>query len=248
MRHSVPILGVPTHPARFAETVQTLLTWSQDSTRRYVSTATVHGVMSAADDATIASAFGGADWVAADGMPLVWLQRRAGHPTAERLYGPDLMLALCEAGLPLGLRHYFWGGAPSVAERLAANLQKRFDGLQVAGIYSPPIAPLEKLPDAITIARLNTSRADVVWVGLGSPKQDLWMQHYRPFLDAPLLIGVGAAFDFHAGHKRQAPRWMQRHGLEWLFRLRQEPRRLWRRYLIGNTRFVWQVWRQGGRG
>jgi N-acetylglucosaminyldiphosphoundecaprenol N-acetyl-beta-D-mannosaminyltransferase len=182
--------------------------------------------------------------VTADGMPIVWVQRQRGFPQAERVYGPDVMLALCEKTAGTGIRHFFWGGQPGVADQLVGRLKAQFPKLAVAGTYSPPIAELESQPDPAVIERLNASQADIIWIGLGSPKQDLWMSLYRPTLSAPLLIGVGAAFDMLAGVRSQAPRWMQRSGLEWLFRLAQEPRRLARRYLVYNPLFVWHVLRE----
>jgi N-acetylglucosaminyldiphosphoundecaprenol N-acetyl-beta-D-mannosaminyltransferase len=151
------------------------------------------------------------------------------------------MLALC--AVP-GLRHFFWGGLPHVVEQLATRLKARFPRIEIAGTCSPPVRDLERAPDTGTVALLNDARPSVIWVGLGSPKQDLWMAMYRSMLTAPLLIGVGAAFDLIAGVRAQAPRWMQRSGLEWVFRFAQEPGRLWRRYVIYNPRFVWGVLRQ----
>jgi N-acetylglucosaminyldiphosphoundecaprenol N-acetyl-beta-D-mannosaminyltransferase len=151
------------------------------------------------------------------------------------------MLALCERSVGRGYRHFFYGGAEGVPERLAASLQQRFPGLLVVGTYSPPFRPLTSEEDVQVVQMINEAAPDVVWVGLGSPKQDQWMAAHVGQLAAPVLIGVGAAFDFHAGRKKQAPLWMQRSGLEWLFRLLTEPRRLWRRYLISNPKFVFLV-------
>jgi len=189
----------------------------------------------------VRTALNQADMVIADGMPVVWLLRRHGHQNAERVYGPDVVRALC-AQTP-HLPHFFYGGQPGVAETVAQNLSIAHD-ITIAGTYAPPYRPLDTTSDPAIIERLNASGAAIIWVGLGSPKQDLWMQLYRPHLNAALLIGVGAAFDFIAGTKRQAPRWMQRSGLEWAFRLAQEPRRLWRRYVIYNTRFILAVLRE----
>ncbi|MBE2196183.1 MAG: WecB/TagA/CpsF family glycosyltransferase [Anaerolinea sp.] len=236
------LLGIPTTAQTFSEALSTLKGWSLEPGRRYVCTCPVYTLMRAREDAALRDALIGADMVTADGMPIVWLQRQQGAPTAQRVYGPDLMLSLCESTAAEGVRHYFWGGRPtrpqSVAERVSESLRRRFPLLEVAGAYSSPIQPLEAQPDPAVIERINQSDSGVVWVGLGSPKQDVWMRLYRPFLNAPLLIGVGAAFDLIAGIRQQAPRWMQHRGLEWLFRLTQEPRRLWRRYLIYNPRFM----------
>jgi N-acetylglucosaminyldiphosphoundecaprenol N-acetyl-beta-D-mannosaminyltransferase len=169
--------------------------------------------------------------------------RLRGH-RVERVYGPDVMLAACERGQALGHSHFFYGGVDGVAEQLAARLRARFPALRVAGSYAPPFRPLTDDEEREIAARINSSGADIVWVGLGTPKQDYWVARFRPLLEAPVLIAVGAAFDFHAGRVRQAPRWMQRSGLEWLFRLSQDPQRLWRRYLVGNPRFVYLVAQQ----
>ena len=175
--------------------------------------------------------------VTPDGMPLVWIAHLLGHSHVERVYGPDLLLACCERSILRGYRHFFYGGAPGVGECLAARLGARFPGLSVAGLFSPPFRPLSADEDGALVDCINAARPDIVWVGLSTPKQERWMAAHVGRLDAPVLIGVGAAFDFHAGVKRQAPRWMQRSGLEWSFRLAMEPRRRWRRYLRNNPAF-----------
>jgi N-acetylglucosaminyldiphosphoundecaprenol N-acetyl-beta-D-mannosaminyltransferase len=167
-----------------------------------------------------------------------------GKHQVERVYGPDLMLAVCEHGQAKGYRHFFYGGAAGVPEQLAERIGARFPGLQVVGTYSPPFRALSATEEQEMAAMINASNADIVWVGLGTPKQDQWVAHFRPLLNAPVLIAVGAAFDFHTGRVRQAPRWMQRSGLEWLFRLTQDPKRLWKRYILGNPRFIYLVARQ----
>jgi N-acetylglucosaminyldiphosphoundecaprenol N-acetyl-beta-D-mannosaminyltransferase len=151
------------------------------------------------------------------------------------------MLAACQRSIEKGYRHFFYGGAPGVAEILATRLHARFPTLQVVGLNTPPFRPLTPAEDRTVVVRINTAQPDIVWVGLSTPKQEHWMASHIGRLQAPVLIGVGAAFDFHAGLKRQAPRWIQRSGLEWLFRLVMEPRRLWRRYLITNPGFLWQI-------
>ncbi len=164
-------------------------------------------------------------------MPIVWLLRARGFQHVERVYGPDLMQAVCANGLERGYRHYFYGGAEGIPERLAQRLQEQFPGLCVAGTYSPPFRALTPEEDQAVIRRIQAARPDIVWVGISSPKQEAWMYNHVERLGVPALIGVGAAFDFLSGAKRQAPRWIQRSGFEWLFRLACEPRRLWKRYL-----------------
>lgn len=242
------LLEVPTDAQSFAEAIATLLAWAPDrETPRYVCTCPVYTLMIAREQPAVLQALRGAAMVTADGMPIVWLQRRLGAPNAERVYGPDIMLALCEAGAAAGVRHALWGGAPGVPESLATALRARIPSVRIVDAYSPPFAPLGDAPDPHTVAHLNAIDADVIWVGLGSPKQDLWAALYRPALRSPLIIVVGAAFDLLSGTKRQAPRWMQRSGTEWLFRLAQEPGRLARRYFVYNPRFVWAAWRAYGR-
>jgi N-acetylglucosaminyldiphosphoundecaprenol N-acetyl-beta-D-mannosaminyltransferase len=176
-------------------------------------------------------------------MPLVWCCRRVGLPT-ERVYGPDLMLAVLEQGVQAGWRSYFYGGLPGVADQLAARMSERFPGLVVAGTHSPPFGPLSPEEDDEIVARINAAEPDLVWVGLSTPKQERWMAAHVGRLQAPVLLGVGAAFDFHAGRVRQAPSWVQRSGMEWAYRLSREPRRLWRRYLRNNPAFVARILRQ----
>ena len=241
-----PILGVQTDAQGFEQAITQLQTWAGDSQGRYVCTCPVYTLMMCRENPAVMQAVNGADMVTADGMPVVWVQRRRGHSGAERVYGPDVMEALIARTANTPLRHYFWGGLPGVADTLVARMQAQYPALKVAGIHSPPVSAVGDTPDPAVVERLNESGADIVWVGLGSPKQDMWMMRYRPALRAPLLIGVGAAFDMLAGVKSQAPRWMQRSGLEWLFRLAQEPRRLGRRYLVYNPLFVWHVLREQG--
>jgi N-acetylglucosaminyldiphosphoundecaprenol N-acetyl-beta-D-mannosaminyltransferase len=203
----------------------------------YVCLGTAHGLTLARGDPALRRIFNESWLTTPDGMPLVWL----GPPGVERVYGPDLMLAVCDAGRAAGLRHYFLGGAPNVAEALRGRLGRRFPGLEVTGTFTPPFRPLTKEETAALRIDIARDPPDIVWVGLGTPKQERFMaEHWRTF-DAGLLIGVGAAFDFHSGCVRQAPRWIQRSGFEWLFRLAMEPRRLGPRYLKTNPLFVLRV-------
>jgi N-acetylglucosaminyldiphosphoundecaprenol N-acetyl-beta-D-mannosaminyltransferase len=238
----VDILGIRTHAQTLDDAVTTLAQWSGDAQRRYVSTCPVYTLMLCSENERLRTAIQEADMVTADGMPVVWVQRWWGHKEAERVYGPDVMLELCQRTAGQGVSHFFMGGMAGVAEQLADTLCKRFPGLIVAGTHSPTVS--EMTPDMALVEHLNAANANIIWVGLGSPKQDIWMHLHRPYLNAPLLIGVGAAFDFLSGSKAQAPVWMRRNGLEWLFRLASEPRRLWRRYFLYNPRFVMGVMRQ----
>lgn len=210
----------------------------QRASCRYIAVTDMHSLMEAQHRVGFKAILNSASLAVPDGFPLVWLGRRKGFPLRRRVYGPELMESFCRATAAQGYRHFFYGGAPGVAEALGARLAARFPGLQVAGCFCPPFRPQTPQEDAATVAIINASRADVVWVGLGAPKQERWMFEHHSALNVPVLIGVGAAFDFHTGKVAQAPPWMRDHGLEWLFRLSCEPRRLWRRYLIHGTQFV----------
>jgi N-acetylglucosaminyldiphosphoundecaprenol N-acetyl-beta-D-mannosaminyltransferase len=212
--------------------------WIARRQRGYVCVSNVHSVMEARRDASLRAVFNGAGLAVPDGMPLVWVGRLRGCRDVRRVYGPDLTLQLCERAARGAYACYFYGGGPGVAERLAETLSRRFPGLRVVGAEAPPFRPLTPEEDEEAVRRINAASPDVVFVGLGCPKQERWMAEHRERLQAPVLLGVGAAFDFHTGRVPQAPRWMMGAGLEWLFRLLQEPRRLWRRYLVYNPLFV----------
>jgi N-acetylglucosaminyldiphosphoundecaprenol N-acetyl-beta-D-mannosaminyltransferase len=173
-----------------------------------------------------------------DGMPMVWLCHWYGFDHVERVYGPDLMLAVCDHGIKPGYRHYLYGGAPGVGERLANCLRARFPGLQIVGIESPPFRSLTPEEESQIGLRIREACPDIVWVGISSPKQERWMAEHINRFEVPVMVGVGAAFDFLSGIKDQAPRWIQTSGFEWLYRLFHEPRRLWRRYILGYPRFI----------
>ena len=207
----------------------------------YVCCATAYNLDLARTDPGLRRAYAHACLTTPDGMPLVWLGRWHGHRGVTRVYGPDLMLAACAAGRAAGLTHYLYGGAPGVAEALREKLCARFPGLQIAGTFTPPFRELTAAEVAALHADVAAKQPDVIWIGLSTPKQEKFMAGNWRTLDAGLRLGVGAAFDFHSGRVRQAPRWMQRGGLEWFFRLCTEPRRLWRRYLVHNPLFVFRT-------
>jgi N-acetylglucosaminyldiphosphoundecaprenol N-acetyl-beta-D-mannosaminyltransferase len=218
--------------------------WITTGSQQYVCVTGVHGVMESRRDERLQRIHNQAGLVTPDGMPLVWWSRAAGQAQTRRVYGPDLLLACCERSLTTGYRHFFYGGGDGVADLLARRLSKRFPGLTVAGTYTPPFRALTPEEDAAIVRRIDDSGADIVWVGLSTPKQEYWMAEHVGRLAAPVMIGVGAAFDFHAGLKKQAPAWMQHTGLEWAFRLATEPRRLWKRYLRNNPEFVYLALRE----
>ncbi len=201
----------------------------------------MHGVTEAQHDARFKAILNSADLVVPDGMPLVWLSRLRGRGLKRRVYGPELMLRFCGESTHKGYRHFLYGGAAGVPEKLAETLASRFPGVEVAGTYSPPFRPLTEEEDAQIVASIRQAAPDVLWVGLSTPKQERWMYAHRERLNVPVLVGVGAAFDINSGRTRQAPRWMREHGVEWFFRLLQEPRRLWRRYLLGGSQFLFYV-------
>lgn len=244
MTQRVNILGVGISPINMVMAIDQLRRWVAARERHYVSVCTVHTVMECHRDEALRRIVNAAGMTTPDGMPLVWLSRLAGHAHVSRVYGPDLMLAEMEASQSSGHRHFLYGGRQGVADRLAEAMRRRFPGIEIAGTMTPPMGSARELCNAQTADRINQAGADIVWVGVSSPKQEQWMSCMRPMLEAPVLIGVGAAFDFHTGTVRQAPRFMQRAGLEWLFRLALEPRRLWRRYLVDNPWFLFEVARQ----
>ncbi len=215
--------------------------WIAGGAREYVCVADVHAIMQSRWDDGFRTIHNGAGIVTPDGMPLVWLCRWAGRAAVSRVYGPDLLLATCAHSVAHGYKHFFYGGAPGVAETLSELLRARFPGLQVVGTHTPPFRALTAEEEAETVARIDAARPDFVWVGLSTPKQERWMAAFRPRLAAPVLIGIGAAFDFHSGTKPQAPFWIQRSGFEWLFRLATEPKRLWPRYRKVVPQFLWYL-------
>jgi N-acetylglucosaminyldiphosphoundecaprenol N-acetyl-beta-D-mannosaminyltransferase len=234
----VNVLGVGISAINMEIALETIQGWVEQQVASYVCVTGVHGVMECQRDEALRQIHNRAGMVTPDGMPLVWLSRLYGFDHVRRVYGPDLMLALCRMPAARSYRHFFYGGAEGVAEQLAASLQELFPGLVVAGTYSPPYRPLTPEEDRRVVHMLREAKPDLIWVGLGAPKQERWMASHSAKVPASVMIGVGAAFDFHTGRKRQAPVWMRRNGLEWLHRLMTEPRRLWRRYLINNPQFV----------
>jgi N-acetylglucosaminyldiphosphoundecaprenol N-acetyl-beta-D-mannosaminyltransferase len=230
------VLGIPLALIDYERTLDWIDEAVATGHRGYLCVAATHTIMAAADDAGLRAAVLGADFTVADGQPLVWALKLLGHPVQGRVYGPDLMDRACARAARTGQRFYLYGGRNQGA--LARQLRLRHPGLQIVGGHVPPFRELTDAEEEAVVEDIRRSGADVVWVGIGVPKQEKWMARMRHRLTAPVLVGVGAAFDFHAGLIPQAPGWMQRVGLEWLFRLAQEPRRLWRRYLRYNPRFL----------
>ena len=233
-----PVLGVPLALTDYERTLDWIDETVARHARGYICVAAVHTVMAFQEDPELQRAVLDSNLTVPDGQPLVWAMNLLGHNLPSRVYGPDLMEHACERAARTGLRFFLFGGRQEALDRLRDELPRRYPGLQIAGVRPGPFRALDDDEAAAIAAELNASGADVIWVGLGVPLQEKWMAAMRDRLDAAVLIGVGAAFDFHAGLKRQAPDGLQRLGLEWAFRLAQEPRRLWRRYLHYNPRFV----------
>ena len=212
----------------------------------YICVTGVHGVIEAQDDPEFRRILNNAFLCTPDGMPMVWMGRWRGHKEMRRVYGPDFMLDVCAWSQKSGCRHFFYGGAEGVAKLLREKLTARFPGLHVVGCYAPPFRPLNADEASALQKKIHDCRPDILWVGLSTPKQEKFMAEFLPKLEATLMVGVGAAFDFHSGRVKQAPRWMQRCGLEWFYRMCSEPRRLAKRYLRNNPRFLWKVMQQLG--
>jgi N-acetylglucosaminyldiphosphoundecaprenol N-acetyl-beta-D-mannosaminyltransferase len=204
----------------------------------YVCVTGVHGVSEAQRDPAFRAILNQSFLTTPDGMPMVWMGRWQGFREMSRVYGPDLMLRVCEASQARGWTHFLYGGAPGVAEALQRRLEQRFPGLKIVGVHTPPFRPLAADEEQELVRQVAALKPHIFWVGLSTPKQERFMAQYASQLDATLFFGVGAAFDIHAGRIRQAPRWMQRSGLEWLFRLACDPGRLWQRYLVNNPLFI----------
>jgi N-acetylglucosaminyldiphosphoundecaprenol N-acetyl-beta-D-mannosaminyltransferase len=234
----VNVLGVGISALSFVVAIHSIRSWLDSREKHYVNVCTVHTVMECQRDAELKKIVNRSGMATPDGMPLVWLCHYFGAKNVTRLYGPDLLLAVCADSTAKGYRHYFYGGAPGVADALALTLRQRFPDLIVAGAYSPPMQAVGQLEEPGVIDMINRANPDIVWVGLGTPKQDFWVARHRPLLNAPVLVAVGAAFDFLTGRIPQAPTWVQRNGLEWLYRLSKEPRRLAYRYLVYNPLFI----------
>ena len=233
------VLGVPLALTDYERTLDWIDAAVEARSREYVCVAAVHTVAACAEDPALREAVMGASFTVPDGQPLIWALKLLGHELDDRVYGPELMDRACARAARTGQRFYLYGGRSQGAlATLARMLRLRHPGLQIAGGHAPPFREQTEAEQAAVAAEIDRSGADVVWVGIGVPKQEKWMASMRDRLDAPVLIGVGAAFDFHAGTIPQAPARLQKLGLEWAYRLGREPRRLWRRYLRYNPRFV----------
>jgi N-acetylglucosaminyldiphosphoundecaprenol N-acetyl-beta-D-mannosaminyltransferase len=237
------VLGVRVNAVQIPDVIEQMEEWIvQREACRYIAVTGMHGVTEAQHDPTFKAILNAASMVVPDGYPLVWLGRRKGFANLlRRVYGPELIETFCAQTEGKRYRHFFYGGAPGVAEGLAQKFAAQHKEISVAGTYCPPFRELTAEEDRQIVELIERARPDIVWVGLSTPKQERWMFEHRERLNVPVLVGVGAAFDFHTGRVPQAPRWMREYGLEWLFRLAQEPRRLWRRYLVYGSEFAVSV-------
>jgi N-acetylglucosaminyldiphosphoundecaprenol N-acetyl-beta-D-mannosaminyltransferase len=235
------VLGVRVHAVQMSESVERLRAWVHDpqAVTRFVAVTGMHGIAESRQDRDFWEVLNAADLVVPDGMPLVWLARIKGHPLRHRVCGAELMDGFCEV-TGNAHRHFFYGGAPGVAGAVAEALREKH-GIVVAGTFTPPFRPLTAAEEEEFASSLERAAPDVLWVGLSTPKQEKWMYQHRQKLRVPVMLGVGAAFNMNSGNLRRAPRWMRDSGLEWLFRLLSEPRRLWKRYLITIPIAVWFV-------
>jgi N-acetylglucosaminyldiphosphoundecaprenol N-acetyl-beta-D-mannosaminyltransferase len=240
----VDVLGVGVSAVDLQAAVRELGRWIDEGAHHYVCVTGVHSVMESQADPELRAIHNGSGLTVPDGMPMVWAGHWAGFKDMSRVPGPDLMPAAFAAGVAPGWKHFLYGGAEGVTELLAARLAERVPGAEIVGTYCPPFRALTETEEDEVVAMLNESGADIVWVGLGAPKQERWMHRMMPRLTAHAVLGVGAAFDFNAGLLPRAPRFMQRLGLEWLYRLLREPRRLARRYLGNNPRFIFNIIRR----
>ncbi len=234
------VLGVRVHAVQMSEAIAQLRAWIRNRDNgRYVAVTGMHGVAESRQDRYFRKILNSADLVVPDGMPLVWLGRWHRYSLRRRVTGSELMATFCRETGP-AFRHFFYGGAPGVADDLAGVLHEEY-GIVVAGTYAPPFRPLTEEEEIEVAARVEESAADVLWVGLSTPKQERWMYEHREKLKVPVMLGVGAAFDMNSGKLQRAPAWMQERGLEWLFRLIAEPQRLWKRYLVTIPKTAWFV-------
>jgi N-acetylglucosaminyldiphosphoundecaprenol N-acetyl-beta-D-mannosaminyltransferase len=237
----VNVLGVGVHAFNMETAVETIEAAIESKSKGYICVTGVHGVIEAQRDEKFRAILNKAFMVTPDGMPTVWVGKSQGHPDMKRCYGPDMMLEVCRRSVEKGYSHFLFGGNVGVADQLAAELKAKFPGIRICGAYTPPFRPLNAVEEQELIEMVESTQPDVFWVGLSTPKQERFMSAYLDRLDVKVMAGVGAAFDIHTHQTKDAPMWMQKSGLHWLFRLIQEPKRLWKRYLINNPLFVYQM-------
>ena len=241
MRKAFNVLNVKLDALDVSEVIEKIEQWILSSKRvsaKYICVTNVNSVVEAKNNSYLKQITNQSDISVCDGMPLVWIGRLKGFKLRERVYGFALMKKVLEITREKGYKNYFYGSTESVLKKMLPHIKAEYPGVKISGMHSPPFRPLTGTEKREIIEDINNSNADIVWVGLGYPKQEIWMYEFKDYIKCPVLIGVGAAFDFYSGNKRQAPGWMQNAGLEWLFRFLHEPRRLWKRYLVNNTIFI----------
>jgi N-acetylglucosaminyldiphosphoundecaprenol N-acetyl-beta-D-mannosaminyltransferase len=237
------VSGVRIHAIRVADAVSTIDDWISRKHQDYVVLTGAHGVVEMQSDAALREINNRAGLTTPDGMSVVWVGRLRGQRNIEKVYAPDIMHETFQFGVARGYRHFLYGGNDGVAQALKEKLEERYPGIQVVGTYTPPFRALTDAETSEVIRAIDSVETDIVWCGLGCPKQERWMRDFRPKLKAPVLIGVGAGFDFLSGKKPLAPRWIQRSGFEWFYRMLSEPRRLWPRYSRVVPKFVYYAMR-----
>lgn len=236
------VLGVPLAATDYTGAVTQAKAWVAEGGVHTIAATATHPIAAARRDPDFRAVLGSLDLILPDGMPLIWvMNRRLPHPLMDRVYGPTFMLRLLGATVGESWSHYFIGGTEEMLAALSQRLRERFPALRIAGTYSPPFGPWGQAEDEHMLDLIRSSGANIVWIGLGSPKQERWLARLKAKLPPAVYVAVGAAFAFHAGLLSQAPAWMQKRGLEWLYRLLSEPRRLWKRYLVSNSLFLWYL-------
>jgi N-acetylglucosaminyldiphosphoundecaprenol N-acetyl-beta-D-mannosaminyltransferase len=237
----INVLGVGISAINMTDAIHLSDSLVQSRQKGYVCVTGVHGVMEAQADPAFRKILNGSFLTTPDGMPMVWIGKLRGHSRTRRVYGPDYMLDMCRSSVKQGWRHFLYGGNIGVAKLLAANLASKVPGIQIVGTYTPPFRSLTPKEEEELTALVASVKPDVIWVGISTPKQERFMASYIEKLDVKLMVGVGAAFDIHTGRIKDAPNWMKQAGMQWLHRLVQDPRRLWRRYCVNNPRFIWNI-------
>lgn len=237
----VNVLGVGVHAIDMHRALRVFQRAVEECRKGYVCVTGVHGIMEAQKDPAFRAILNRSLLTTPDGVPMVWVGRWQGYSQMKRVFGPELMLEVCAMSVAKGYTHFLCGGADGVAEQLKASLQRRFSGLRIVGTYTPPFRPLNEVEKENLCAQVSAVKPDIFWVGLSTPKQERFMAEHLSVLDTRVMVGVGAAFDVHTGRIQDAPDWVKRAGLQWLHRLAQEPRRLWKRYLINNPKFILKI-------
>jgi len=242
---SFSVLGVRIDAVQIADVIDVFEAWIQERRgTQFVAVCNVHMVMEAKNDPRFMEMLNTSGLTVPDGKPLTWIGSHLGFDLKRRVYGPDLFQDFLKVTNSRKYRHFFYGGHPDVTQRMISKIQQHFPGTRIAGSYSPPFRELTTEENSDAVAKINESHADILWVGLGCPKQEVWMYEHQHQVNVPVMVGVGQAFNIVAGNLNQAPRWMREHGLEWLFRLLLEPRRLWKRYLVYNSKFIFHITRE----